>query len=512
MKFRVFLAALLLSSIAAFPLESPCLQSCVNEEITNTILQKCNDQCLTLNHCCGNRLNGESPDSAAERLSCANGCEIAFYRSTVEECKSDCADGNQNGCEYQHPNIPSLFSKCGDCQAGCDKWPDASACSDGCDFAAQFEEYYQYVEKPEGTCEQDNIPRFLFAGQSNMVRFQEKSCVTKTILLIQSLYLTMIHIISHHTSKEGVSEQALPNSFTKMIKIVNSKKSKKNIKNRLRKLLIQGEASEEQTAKNEARFLYAMRKHLKKKFMFKNHRTSTCSFTMPNREPNNLDCERPVSSTACGSEHSMYGPEFSFSHVFPTLTSPLQGEAISITKVAVGGTPISQWLKENRDNDDNYWYGLVDAIKGAQGTLEAFVWFQGENDLFLEDGPNLSYQEQLTQFVADVRQEMYDMSGDKFESPADIPVIIVELGRWIWGLGSEIIDAQRAFVASDSNAVLVPTGAGDNRDEKMTAFYHYDIASILIIGKRIADAMATILNENTRKTTRNGTTIETIFA
>ena len=304
------------------------------------------------------------------------------------------------------------------------------------------------------------------------------------------------------TSKEGMSEHALPATFTTMIKIVNSKRSEKKIKNRLKKLLIQGRASDEQGVENEVRFLYAMRKHLKKKSMFKSHPTSTCSFTMPNQALTNLDCERPVSSTACGYGHSMYGPEFSFSHVFPKLSSPLKGEAISITKVAVGGSSMSQWVKENKDNDGNFWYALADAIKGANGNLEAFVWFQGENDMFLEEGANLSYQEQLTQFVADVRQDIYDTSGDKFAAPADIPVIIVELGRWVWGIGTEIITAQREFVASDLNAVLIPTGGGDDPEQYLSNFYHYDNASILIIGRRIAKEMANILNKNARKKNR----------
>jgi hypothetical protein len=167
----------LLSPVAAFPLESPCLQSCANDEITASILQKCINQCLTLNHCGGNRLNDECKETSNQKLSCANGCEIAYYRSTVEECKSDCADGNSNnGCDYKHPNIPSTFKKCGICQAGCDQGPELSACSDGCDLAAQFEQNYQHNETVQGNfCKQDDIPRFLFAGQSNMVRLQKKS-------------------------------------------------------------------------------------------------------------------------------------------------------------------------------------------------------------------------------------------------------------------------------------------------------------------------------------------------
>ena len=157
--------------IADFPLSDPCLKPCSNSDITATILQTCIDKCAPLGHCCGNRLNGEAPYSSAERLSCANGCEIAYYRSTVDECKADCAAVRslENACFYKHPNIKKTFENCNSCQEGCLFWPDDNACSDGCELAADLPEFYQY-EEPVDTCEQDDIPRFLFAGQSNMVR------------------------------------------------------------------------------------------------------------------------------------------------------------------------------------------------------------------------------------------------------------------------------------------------------------------------------------------------------
>jgi len=456
---------------ADFPLENPCLQTCSNSDsdITATTLQTCIDKCLPNGHCCGNRLNGECPASSNQRLSCANGCEIAFYRSTVDQCKQDCQAGNVQECFYSHPNIAKDFNKCGSCSNNfnnCTSWPTLDACSQGCDLAATIPEFYQYVEVPPGSCDHDNIPRFLFGGQSNM---------------------------------EGKPEDALPNSFIELIRIVNKKKEKKKVKRQLKKLLIQAKASEKQTTSNEASLIYKMRKYLKKKKMYNDHPTSSCSFTNP-KQSDELDCERPISSTACGANHDQYGPEFMFGHVFPKLNSPLKGQAIGIAKIAVGGTEIySDWMKDNKDNSDNYWNALVDTIQGAKGSLEAFVWFQGENDSFA-DWNKENYLPNLTKFVADVRQEIVNESikneSIKFQSPADVPVIIVECGRWIWGVDTAVIEAQRAFVAADSNAVLVPTGAGDEIKEQLTKMYHYDIAAQLIIGKRIAEAMAQILNDN----------------
>lgn len=210
-----------------------------------------------------------------------------------------------------------------------------------------------------------------------------------------------------------------------------------------------------------------------------------------------LDCERPLSSTACGGNHQQYGPEFVFGHVFPKEKSPFRGQKISITKVAVGGTTISQWMKENRDEDDNYWYALVDAIKGSNGSMEAFVWFQGENEIFTANQGS-DYLDNLRTFIADVRQEIFGRSI-QFESASDIPVIIVEMGYWIdnFGggeIGRDVINAQNAFVEEDPYAELVKSGAG-GVEENLSEFYHYDAASILIVGKRIAKTLAALLRE-----------------
>ncbi len=288
-----------------------------------------------------------------------------------------------------------------------------------------------------------------------------------------------------------------------MIKILNDSTYSGKVKRRkLRRLFNQALGSDPRSSKNEARIIFKMRRHLREDKILGNHPNSTCSFTFPIKMKS-LDCERPVTPIACGNGHSEYGPEFMFSHVFPKLNSPFKHKPISITKVAVGGTQIyPRWMDDNKDNKNNYWNALVDAIKGAKGTIEAFVWFQGESDHFV--GGDLEQRQHyfgnLTSFVADVRNEIYNVAPpSKFMSPEDVPVIIVELGRWIWKRGHEIISAQRAFVENDPNAILVKTGAGDNKKEQLSGYIHYDGASQLIIGERIAVAMAEMLRDRQRK-------------
>jgi len=312
-------------------------------------------------------------------------------------------------------------------------------------------------------CQFDStISRFLFAGQSNMV---------------------------------GVSNQADPTQFDDIIDILNPDESedKEVIVENLKNKLFEAEAAVDTSCENMANILYDMRNFLTKKRMLipSTDEGSVCSFTegiLP------LDCERPVSSTACGASNENFGPEFMFAHRFPKLTSPLQGQQISITKVAVGGTRIfPRWAKENAQLEGNYWNELARAIKASKGTIEAFVWFQGENDTFDVDASN-HYLGNLTQFVSDVRAEifMYD-DMDKFASVDNIPVVIVELGMWRYG--TKVIDAQREYVKGDKNAILVSSGSSENVNERLSAYYHFDAASLLIIGDRIAKSLAAHLGE-----------------
>jgi len=114
------------------------------------------------------------------------------------------------------------------------------------------------------------------------------------------------------------------------------------------------------------------------------------------------------------------------------------------------------------------------------------------------------YLDNLTIFISDVRNEIFEASNKynsstKFNSPSDVPVVIVELGCWLYcGGRSGITDAQRTFVESDNNSILVETGGSDDEKKKMAKFYHYDSAATLIIGGRIAKKLASLLEANGR--------------
>jgi len=110
-------------------------------QLTSLFPQRCIDECEKQGFCCGNRLNGEAPHTSAERLSCSNGCEIAYYSADVFECKDYCEEGNQEGCSYKHPLIATKFSKYKSCQEGCNGSPSLQ--NIGCEEATKLNFYNQ---------------------------------------------------------------------------------------------------------------------------------------------------------------------------------------------------------------------------------------------------------------------------------------------------------------------------------------------------------------------------------
>jgi len=123
------------------------------------------------------------------------------------------------------------------------------------------------------------------------------------------------------------------------------------------------------------------------------------------------------------------------------------------------------------------------------------VWFQGENDMFLDEEDARAYGDELQRFIEEARREMFPEAAPIFQTPEDIPVVIVQLGCWPTGffLGQLIMEAERAFVDQDSNSALVKTN-------DLSCFYHYDVSSHLIIGERIAKAMDGLLASSFHET------------
>ena len=344
------------------------------------------------------------------------------------------------------------------------------------------------------------IPRFLLAGQSNA---------------------------------QGFSDQALKGLFNKTVEIVNQRFNeplpitlsqkvarREEVTEKLREIIGQAQAAQEGPTINEAKLIYRMAGNNKTSSILNSdtilnpHSDVVCSFSQPNKR-SAVDCERPVSpidgETCGGSKKNYFGPELMFAHHFRRLDTKYKNTTFGITKVAVGGTQIKQFTKDS-GTEKNYWQSLEDNIRADKGTLEAFFWFQGENDHFPTSISQMEYLTSLKQLVRKVRKEIFKAHrtrwGEegsptaKWERSSDVPVVIFELGSWI-GNGvtgrrgeapGSVILAQREFVENDDNAILVRTGTHDNPKKQLSRFYHFDAPSQLIIGHRLADSFKELLS------------------
>lgn len=177
---------------------------------------------------------------------------------------------------------------------------------------------------------------------------------------------------------------------------------------------------------------------------------------------------------------------------------------LRIIKVAASATSlVHNWSKKN----GLIWPQLVERIRATIDTdteeWKAIVWFQGETDS-LSNATAVGYRVELTKFIANVRKQMHVVDSTTFSQPFDIPVVIVGLGCWAatQTYGPIVIKAQRNFVALTPNTVLVPTN-------DLSCDKHYDDASQLIIGARVANALKILLSTPTKVPTRRPTKIPT---
>ena len=224
--------------------------------------------------------------------------------------------------------------------------------------------------------------------------------------------------------------------------------------------------------------------------------TVTCSFyqldltvdyNIPAKEGKVVAHDANLSPYAqCG---RIFGPELMFGHVLQKYF--YADDPFSIIKVAAGASEIkTNWSKENGSFWAELMENLFETLDKNTEEWKAIVWFQGENDSFHQADAE-GYLEELTKFIANLREEMYKVDVTAFAKPSDIPVVIIGLGCWIsrdGTFGKIVTNAQRDFVASTVNTVLVQT-------DDLSCHYHFDDASQLVIGERLGKVMKQFLGE-----------------
>jgi len=149
---------------------------------------------------------------------------------------------------------------------------------------------------------------------------------------------------------------------------------------------------------------------------------------------------------------------------------------IGLVPCAVGGTPLSRWVK----GADLYEACLVRAKAAAQsGIITGALWHQGEADT---DDPDLAntYEKRLTQMFRDLRADL---------NTPNLPIVVGQLGPFLDPVKYPYLKQVHAALEgmpTDLLHVAYADSAGlTDRGDQL----HFDAASQITFGARYAAAM-----------------------
>ena len=195
--------------------------------------------------------------------------------------------------------------------------------------------------------------------------------------------------------------------------------------------------------------------------------------------------------------NEVIGPELSFAR---TLREHIKAP-IAVIKVAAGGTHLGGDWNPDEPQGFKMYPLMLETVRAALAELEekkisyrveAFMWHQGENDMF-EEGYMPAYGENLENFLASWRRDL--------ELP-ELPFFIGELcTKTIWGMDLRprmyaISVGQRYVTESDPLATYVPTShVGVEIGGGVGLHYHYGTLGQLQHGINYADAYLASIGE-----------------
>jgi neutral ceramidase len=151
---------------------------------------------------------------------------------------------------------------------------------------------------------------------------------------------------------------------------------------------------------------------------------------------------------------------------------------IGLVPVAVGGSPMSRWVK----GGDLYRQAVDQARRAlSKGTLKGILWHQGENDSDIPANAE-SYAARLTQMIQDIRTEL---------GIPDLPFVAGKLGQFL--ITDPRADTPLAGTINSQLESMVGRVPGFKlvESEYLTALpdrIHFDTASLREFGRRYAEA------------------------
>jgi len=219
-----------------------------------------------------------------------------------------------------------------------------------------------------------------------------------------------------------------------------------------------------------------------------------CSFVTPKKNINN-----GLKQVSGGSVPTSWDSNcgYSFGHEFIlSRTLELQmgmnesSTTFEMVKHSRGGTSI---YKHWYPGIGEHWQGLQQTIRERTGhgnNWKGLIWHQGSQETnslkrFGEDR-SLTYLGNMTGLIRQLRQEMYAASeSGTWQCKEEIPVVVVQLGYWPNQRRQEtaqrVRDAQAEYCSNDPKSQLV-------KSNDLSRNFHYDAASFLVTGNRIAHA------------------------
>ena len=152
---------------------------------------------------------------------------------------------------------------------------------------------------------------------------------------------------------------------------------------------------------------------------------------------------------------------------------------IGLVPCAVGGTPLSRWVK----GADLYERAVARAkVASESGEIKGALWHQGESDT-TDKGNADSYGSRLTQMFTDLRQDL---------GLPKMPIVVGQLGMYLTPQGYAYIDTVRAAIAAMPSA-LPNVGFADSQGltDKGDSL-HFSADSQAQFGLRYAKAMTVL--------------------
>ena len=168
------------------------------------------------------------------------------------------------------------------------------------------------------------------------------------------------------------------------------------------------------------------------------------------------------------------GPGISFATTMLPSANP--ASVIGLIPCAVGGTPLSRWVKGR----DLYQAAVSRAKKAAAaGRLKGILWHQGESDS-QNAADAQSYEVRLTQMFKDIRADL---------GQPDLPIVVGQLGEFVQARYVEIVRIALTHLPADLPRVgfADSKGLGHKGDS-----LHFSAEAEQEMGRRYAAALKAI--------------------